>query len=153
MDWVATSAFHDSDELYDEPKCHPNTRVAVLDDIMKWVESEAEDDFIMWLFGPAGAGKSAIGKKIAELAVERGLLIGTFFFSRTSPTRNTKDRLIATLAYQMTVSIPDTVLLRPIVHVTVTSEKKLFFFIRLKSKENLSAISEYFFSKIVNDWS
>jgi hypothetical protein len=108
MDWVATGAFHDSDELSDEPKCHPNTRVAVLDDIMKWVESETQDDFIMWLFGPAGAGKSAIAKKIAELAAERGLLIGAFFFSRTSPTRNIKDRLIATLAYQMTVSIPDT---------------------------------------------
>jgi len=75
---------------------------------MKWVESEAQDDFIMWLFGPAGAGKSAIAKRIAELAVERGLLIGTFFFSRTSSTRNIKDRPIATLAYQMAVSIPDT---------------------------------------------
>jgi sigma54-dependent transcription regulator len=84
-------AFHDSDELYDEPKCHPNTRVAVLDDIMKWViESEAAGDFMMWLFGPAGAGKSAIAKRIAELAAEKGLLIGTFFFSRTSSTRNIK---------------------------------------------------------------
>src|SRR5882757_8593705 len=108
MNWVATGAFHDSDELYDEPKCHPNTCVVVLDDIMKWVESEAEDDFIMWLFGPAGAGKSAIAKKIAELAAKRGLLIGTFFFSRTSSTRNIKDCLIATLAYQMAVAIPDT---------------------------------------------
>ena len=34
-----------------------------------------------------------------------------------------------------------TVLLRPIVHVIVTSEKKVFFFIRLKSKEKFSAIS------------
>ena len=34
----------------------------------------------------------------------------------------------------------------------VTSEKKLLF-IRLKSKEILSAISVDFFLKIVNDWS
>src|SRR5882757_3662734 len=108
MNWVATGAFHNSAELYDEPKCHPNTRVAVLNDIMKWVESKAEEDFMMWLFGPAGAGKSAIAKRIAELAAERGLLIGSFFFSRTSPTRNIKDPLIATLAYQMAVAIPDT---------------------------------------------
>jgi len=110
MEWVATGAFHDSDELYDAPKCHPHTRIAVLDDIMQWVsESElARDDFIMWLFGPAGAGKSAIAKKIAEIATEKGLLIGTFFFSRTSPTRNTKDRLIATLSYQLAISIPHT---------------------------------------------
>jgi len=44
-----------------------------------------------------------------------------------------------------------TVLFRPIVHVTHHIRKKLFFFIRLKSKENLSAIPVEFFPKIVND--
>ena len=63
---------------------------------------------MLWLFGPAGSGKSAIAKRIAELAAENGLLIATFFFSRTSPTRSIKDRLIATLAYQLALSIPDT---------------------------------------------
>jgi len=109
MSWVAAGAFHNSNELYDAPKCHPHTRVAVLDDIMKWVnESEGKDDFIMWLFGPAGAGKSAIAKKIAELAAEKKLLIGTFFFSRTSSTRHTQDKLIPSLAYQMAQSVPST---------------------------------------------
>jgi hypothetical protein len=76
---------------------------------MKWVnESEGKDDFIMWLFGPAGAGKSAIAKKIAELAAEKKLLIGTFFFSRTSSTRNTQDKLIPSLAYQLAQSVPST---------------------------------------------
>src|SRR5271154_6221085 len=110
MEWVATGAFHNSDELYDAPKCHPHTRVAVLDEIMQWVgESEsAREAFMMWLFGPAGAGKSAIAKRIAEIAAEKGLLIATFFFSRTDPQRNTKDRLVATLAYQLALSIPGT---------------------------------------------
>ena len=36
------------------------------------------------------------------------ILVATFFFSRTSPMRNTKDRLVVTLAYQMALSIPDT---------------------------------------------
>jgi hypothetical protein len=60
MEWVLTSAFHNSDELYNAPKCHPHTHIAVLDDIMKWVgESElARDNFMMWLFRPAGSGKS-----------------------------------------------------------------------------------------------
>lgn len=49
---------------------------------------KAKDDFMMWLFGPAGAGKSAIAKRIAELAAEKCLPVGTFFFSRTTPTRN-----------------------------------------------------------------
>jgi sigma54-dependent transcription regulator len=95
MEWVATDAFYNSDELTYAPKCHPQTRLAVLDDIMKWVnKSGAQHHFMMWLFGSAGAGKSAIAKKIAELAAEKGLLIGTFFFSRTSPNRNSKDHLI-----------------------------------------------------------
>ena len=77
---------------------------------MQWVgeSGSARDDFILWLFGPAGAGKSAIAKRIAEITAEMGLLVATFFFSRTSPMRNTKDRLVATLAYQMALSIPDT---------------------------------------------
>src|SRR5271168_2557695 len=110
LEWVATGAFHNSDELYDAPKCHPHTRVAVVDDIMNWVcKSELErEDFMMWLFGPAGAGKSAIAKRIAEIAAEKGLLIAAFFFSRSSSTRGTKDRLVATLAYQLALSIPDT---------------------------------------------
>ena len=110
MEWIATGAFHNSDELYDAPKCHPHTRVAVLDDIMQWVSEYdlSRDEFMLWLFGPAGAGKSAIAKKIAEIAATKDLLIGTFFFSRTSPTRKTKDRLIATLAYQLAISVPTT---------------------------------------------
>jgi len=47
-----------------------------------------------------------------------------------------------------------TVPFRPIVHVTHHNQKKTFlFFIRLISKENLSAISDDFFLKIVNNWS
>ena len=77
---------------------------------MDWVdESHIEpDDLMLWLFGPAGAGKSAIAKRIAEIATEKGQLIATFFFSRTSPTRSIKDRLVATLAYQLALSIPST---------------------------------------------
>ena len=109
-EYAATGAFYNSNELYDALKCHPHTRVAVLNDIMQWVAKSGskQDDFMLWLFGPAGTGKSAIAKRIAELAEEKGLLIATFFFSRTSPPRKTEDRLVATLAYQMALSIPHT---------------------------------------------
>jgi hypothetical protein len=53
---------------------------------------------------PAGAGKSAIAKRMAELAAEKRLLVGTSYFSSTTPTRNTQDRLIATLAYHFAVA-------------------------------------------------
>ena len=50
------------------------------------------------------------------------------------------------LRLQARLATARTVLFRPSVHVTRHNEKKLFFFfIRLKSKENLSAISAHFF--------
>lgn len=111
LEWIAPGAFHDSEDLCEAPNCHPHTRVAVIRDIMQWIDDsqlDLGDDSMMWLFGAAGTGKSAIAKRIAEIAAEKCLLIATFFFSRTSPTRNSKDRLVATLAYQLALSIPET---------------------------------------------
>jgi SpoVK/Ycf46/Vps4 family AAA+-type ATPase len=95
MEWVATDAFYNSDELDDEPHCHPQTR-AMLPAIMEWVggSESTRDDFLLWLFGPAGAGKTAIAKRIAEIAADKNLLIATFFFSKSSAFRNTKDCLV-----------------------------------------------------------
>jgi len=57
---TATAAFHNSKERFDPPKCHPKTRIAVLDKIMRWIKWEGDlESFIMWVYGPAGAGKSA----------------------------------------------------------------------------------------------
>ena len=111
MEWVAPGAFYNSDELYDAPTECPPHDAAVLDDVMQWVSKSdsARDDFILWLqFGPASAGKSIIAKKIAEIAADKHQLIASFFFSRKSSTQGTKDCLVATLAYQLALSIPDT---------------------------------------------
>ena len=125
LDWIAPGAFYNSDELYEAPKCHPHTRVAVLGDIMQWVDEShvGADDLILWLFGPAGAGKSAIAKRIAEIATEKGLLIATFFFSRTSLTRSNKDRFVATLDYQLALSVPNT---RPHIEHAIEQDPVIF---------------------------
>ena len=104
---TATAAFHNSEERFDAPKCHPNTRVAVLENIMKWIKREEDQDtFIMWLYGPAGAGKSAIAETIAEMCEREMILLASFFFSRNDPSRSTVNPLIATIAYQITLTIP-----------------------------------------------
>ncbi|KDR67130.1 hypothetical protein GALMADRAFT_22031, partial [Galerina marginata CBS 339.88] len=103
-------AFHNSSDVYDPPKCHPNTRVAVLDKIMNWIrglDSETRDALIMWLNGPAGCGKSAIARSIAELCYEEGILVASYFFSRSDPMRNHARSLIATIAYQASIRFPD----------------------------------------------
>jgi len=101
---TATAAFHNSKERFDPPKCHPNTRLAVLTEIMKWIKwEEGLDAFIMWVYGPAGAGKSAIAQTIADMCEEEMILLASFFFSRNDPDVN---RLIATIAYQITLNLP-----------------------------------------------
>ena len=96
-----------SDERYDPPKCHPHTRRAVLKKIRDWVEDADKVTLFLWLYGPAGAGKSAIAQTIAELLEKLGLLAAAFFFSRNAAGRNDKTRLVPTLVYQLVKSIPE----------------------------------------------
>jgi hypothetical protein len=102
---IAPGAFHNSEERYDPPKCHPHTRKAVLKKIMDWVKDANKVALILWLYGPAGSGKSAIA--LAELLENAGLLAAAFFFSRNAPGRNDKTPLVATLVYQLVISIPE----------------------------------------------
>lgn len=62
--------------------------------------------WILWLNGAAGAGKTAIGQSVAELCVARGILVASFFFFRTDPTRNSAAHVVATFAYQLIQLVP-----------------------------------------------
>ncbi|KAF8181613.1 hypothetical protein BJ912DRAFT_608505 [Pholiota molesta] len=104
---ISPGAFHNSDERYDPPKCHPRTREAIIKKIMEWVTDPEKLARFLWMYGPAGAGKSAIAQTIAEICHEAHLLAAAFFFSRTVAGRNSKTNLITTLIYQLTVSIPE----------------------------------------------
>jgi len=120
---IAPGAFHNSDERYDAPKCHPHTRRAVLKKIMDWVKDADKVAMFLWLYGPAGAGKSAIAQTIAELLEEAGLLAAAFFFSRNAAGRNDKTPLVATLVYQLIKSIPE---IRAHVRKAVEQDPALF---------------------------
>jgi hypothetical protein len=108
---VAPNAFHNSGDTVDQPKCHPKTRTAVINKIMDWILGRGVDDqsaVILWFYGPAGAGKSAIAKKIAELCNSEKHLLASFFFSRADPTRSNATSLIVTIAYQIAINLPQT---------------------------------------------
>ncbi|KAF9564015.1 hypothetical protein CPC08DRAFT_760405 [Agrocybe pediades] len=107
-DAVATSALHDSGASFDKPKCHPRTRVKILEDIMRWILGEKAGKQIMWLYGAAGCGKSAIAQSIVESCIERGVLLASFFFNKSDSTRNHAGPLVATLAYQLYCCFPET---------------------------------------------
>jgi hypothetical protein len=78
---------------------------------MDWILGLGVDDqnaVILWLYGPAGTGKSAIAHDIAHRCDLKKLLLSSFFFSRSDPTRGNAKYLIATIAYQIAINIPGT---------------------------------------------
>ncbi|KAF6765848.1 hypothetical protein DFP72DRAFT_1162575 [Ephemerocybe angulata] len=103
---MAAGAIHDSKERCDAPKCMPETRVAVQDEILGWItdgHKDTEPSRILWVTGPAGTGKTAILGTIAERCKAKGMLGATFFFSSFSGSlaRRSKTHLVSTLAYQL----------------------------------------------------
>ncbi|KAF8967524.1 hypothetical protein BDZ97DRAFT_526631 [Flammula alnicola] len=120
---VAFGAFHNSAERYDPPKCHPGTREAVLRKIMEWIKDPENLRFFLWLYGPAGSGKSAIAQTIAEMLHAAGILAASFFFSRTTAGRNNDRLFIPTIAFQLCLLIPET---REIVGKTVDEDPSIF---------------------------
>ncbi|KAF5352221.1 hypothetical protein D9758_009269 [Tetrapyrgos nigripes] len=115
-------AFHDSETRYPPPKCHPETRTAVLSDISSWILRDARvgarfhwlygpagagrgaeaETPVHWLYGPAGAGKSAIAQTLAERE-QRNHLAASFFFSRSDPSRNNPKSLIMVISYCLAI--------------------------------------------------
>ena len=80
---ASPSAFHDYyGHQFDVSRCHENTRSTVLEKLRIWVHEFKLTTIIMWLYGAAGAGKSAIARTMAEMLLSRGQLLATFFFSR-----------------------------------------------------------------------
>ena len=122
-DNIAAGAMHNSKERYDSPKCHPDTRKAVLSDITGWTSDHSKKTCILWLRAPAGSGKSAILQQIAENFHNSGGLSASFFFSRAATKRNSETFLIATLASQLATSIPAT---KPFIAGAIERDPSIF---------------------------
>ena len=102
-----SAAMHDSGEIFDRPKCHENTRVAVLKRFTDWMLGAfVRAACIMWLYGGAGAGKSTIAQTLAEWCAERSMLLGGFFFSRGDPQRSHLTFFVPTIVYQAVMAYP-----------------------------------------------
>ncbi|KAF8162326.1 hypothetical protein K438DRAFT_300953 [Mycena galopus ATCC 62051] len=92
-------------DSFAEPKCHPETRTKMLKDLHKWAVDIHPKTAILWLHGPAGAGKSAIMRTLASQLHEDGRLGGCFFFKRGHATRGNAKALFITIAYQLALNI------------------------------------------------
>ncbi|KDR78765.1 hypothetical protein GALMADRAFT_244314 [Galerina marginata CBS 339.88] len=106
---VAPGAFHDSGERSNPPQHRTENTLAVKKTIMDWVlgqDSKTQHAFILWLHGAMGTGKSVMAQEVAEHTDAQGLLIASFFFSRSDPNRNHGRSLFPTIAYQLALAIP-----------------------------------------------
>ena len=79
----------------------------MLQNIDYWSRSPG-DRHTSWLDGPAGFGKSAIARTLAEQWEDFERLAGTFFFFRNSGDQSKVVRLVSTLAYDLTHYLPGT---------------------------------------------
>ncbi|KAJ3531322.1 hypothetical protein NMY22_g8200 [Coprinellus aureogranulatus] len=99
---VAAGAMHNSKDRVDAPKCHPETRKAVQQNIFGWID-DGEPGQLLWLTGPAGAGKTAIMGSVCDKLKETEQLAATFYFTAYTGglERKSKDGVVTTLAYQL----------------------------------------------------
>ncbi|KAF7334897.1 putative nwd2 protein [Mycena sanguinolenta] len=118
---VALAGIYDSMESFLQPKCHPETRTRILKGLREWVLGDMDADFetsshwryhrghprcsIVWLYGPAGAGKSAVMQTLCGELDTAGRLGGSFFFKRGHATRSNAKTLFATIAYQLALHV------------------------------------------------
>jgi len=100
-------AAYDSQERDPAPRCLPGTRREVLKKIETWAKAGSEGTNILWLHGPAGAGKSAIAQTVAETCAGQDELAASFFFARSVASRNTLNHLFPTIAAQIAFSAPE----------------------------------------------
>ncbi|KAF8878116.1 hypothetical protein CPB84DRAFT_1688459, partial [Gymnopilus junonius] len=123
---------HDSEARCNAPRCLADTRVAVLNKLMKWTDSSDPDPHvtnaaIMWFYGPAGSGKTAIAQTLAQKLVQSNLLLADYFFSKqVASMQDQYAGFVATLAYQIAAnkSFPSSV--RSHIYTVVNRDPLIF---------------------------
>ncbi|PPQ89751.1 hypothetical protein CVT25_014195 [Psilocybe cyanescens] len=117
---ASLGALHNSGERFDPPKCHPNTRTAVLQNLMDWFIGEFVRALAPW---SGWRRKSAIAQTFAELCAAKNCLLASFFFSRLALKRNNEKVFVATLAYQLWLHILES---RPIIEAAINNNPAIF---------------------------
>lgn len=99
---VIPGSRHNSAARDPPPRCHPGTRTCILQGIN--VRTHDQSIKMIWLFGIAGAGKSAVMQTVAE-TLSPCMISTTLFLSRTDG-RDDPSKILITLAYGFAVLDP-----------------------------------------------
>ena len=74
---------------------------------MNWIKDPFRTSSVLWFNGPAGAGKTAIAQSLCKRCATEDWLAGSFFFSRQAPGRSNAELLFPTIAFELSLAIPD----------------------------------------------
>lgn len=96
---VGDAAFN-SYENQRHRRCLQDTRVELLREIMDWATSTSSQ-YIFWLKGRAGTGKSTIALTIAESLDQHRTPLASFFFRRGGGDLARSRKVVSTIAFQL----------------------------------------------------
>jgi len=86
------------------PWCHPANRKTISHNIWEWINNRNSQSRILWLYAPAGAGKTAIAGTLCERLKAAGRLGGDYFFSRNA--RKDAKPLIPIISHYLATTFP-----------------------------------------------
>ena len=95
-------AAYDSDENQRHRPCLTDTRVDLLQKTTDWATCTSSQ-YIFWLRGRAGTGKSTIALTIAQRLDSPGTILASFFFKRGGGDLARSRMVISTIVYQLAI--------------------------------------------------
>ncbi|KXN82333.1 hypothetical protein AN958_02681 [Leucoagaricus sp. SymC.cos] len=104
---VLEGAEFDSPSRYPPPRCHPRTRTLLRQKTGIWLMDATSVQRILWITGPVGVGKSAIGQSLAEQYHQIARLGASIFFSRSLHGNEVVQKVVPTLACQLAAQFPE----------------------------------------------
>ncbi|KAG8702865.1 hypothetical protein FRC09_004489, partial [Ceratobasidium sp. 395] len=98
---------------YDSSRaCMPGTREDIINNILDWSRhrrsnsSLDKSEGLLWVYGHAGIGKSAIATSVCEKLDDQGLLAASFFCKRDDPERRNPQKILTSIIHSLSVHHP-----------------------------------------------
>lgn len=102
---LVDATYNSAARHYTAPECHPCTRVPLRKKIVAWLLNIDREQRLLWLYGPAGVGKSAIAQSLMEYCAKHGILSVGIFLSRVNK-RDDPNRIIPSFTHQLATAHP-----------------------------------------------
>jgi len=108
LERASPAALPDNEARIDQPRCMEDTRVELVKELDDWERSKIDSATMMWMYGGAGTGKTALLLTFADLCRLHGRSAGAYFASNRIANCNDGNRIVATLAIQLMQAFPST---------------------------------------------